>query len=85
MQESQLSDRQGRPEPFCFIFEDERFRTDERNVTPPEIREIVGGIPADIPLVLVLEDCTQRTLQEDEEIPLAPCPNLRRLPIFRRG
>jgi hypothetical protein len=85
MQEVQCGDRHSRPEPFCFLFEGDRFQTDDREVTPPEIRRIVGDIASDVPIVLCLDDATQKTLAEDEETALAPCPNFRRLPRFKRG
>lgn len=72
-------------EPFCFFFEQEKLSSHDRKLTPQEIRDIVGGIPPDIPILLCLEDGTKRTLQETEEVKLEPCPRLEHLPRFRRG
>ena len=41
---------------FCFILDKERYRTREAAVTPQQIRDIVGDIPCDVPIVLCLDD-----------------------------
>lgn len=74
-----------RPHAFCFLLDGERFRSRQKAVSPPEIREIVGGIGSDIPIVLCLEDGTQRTLPEDEEVRLERCRHFKKLPRFKRG
>lgn len=70
---------------FCFMFDGERHATDDRAVTPQEIRDIVGDVADDVPIVLVLDDGTQRTLSECDEVKLKHCRHFKRLPRFRRG
>ena len=70
---------------FCFVLDDEPYESEKRKVTPQDIRDIVGDIPSNVPIVLVNEDGTQQTLQEGDEIKLVDCEKFKRLPRFRRG
>lgn len=70
---------------FCFIFEDERFSSPKKALTPAEIRRIAGGISEDIPIVICKDDGKQETLPEGEKIKLENCKQFRRLPRFKRG
>ena len=71
--------------PFCFEFDGSNFKTEHSTVTAGQIRTIVGDVAPEVPIVQILEDGTQRTLSESEEVQLVVCIRFRRLPRFTRG
>jgi hypothetical protein len=72
-------------EEFCFEFDTKGYETKHHEVTPQQIREIVGGIASTVTIVEIMEDGTQRTLQEGQEVHLHRCSKFRKLPRFTRG
>ena len=85
-QEGHLHHEQGKE--YCFEFdtnnEAKKYETKLHEVTPERIREIVK-LPPGTAIVEILEDGTQRTLREGEEVHLHHCSKFRKLPRFTRG
>lgn len=69
---------------YCFEFDTKPYETEHHEVTPERIRKIVD-LPAGTVIVEILEDGTQKTLQEGEEVHLHHCSKFRKLPRFTRG
>jgi len=56
----------------------------EESLTVAQIKQI-GGVPADLPLLLLHEDGSEEQLADDQVIELKPGRRFARAPRFKRG
>jgi len=56
----------------------------DESLTVAQIKEI-GGVPADLPLLLLNEDGSEEALRDDMIIELKPGRRFARAPRFKRG
>jgi len=56
----------------------------QETLTVAEIKAI-GGVPADLPLLLLHDDGTEEVLRDDETVELKPGRRFARAPRFKRG
>ena len=69
---------------FIFFVDDNEFRIGAPTITGAEIMKL-AGIPAEVGLVLIEEDGTQRPVPPDEMIELKPGRRFKKAPRFKRG
>lgn len=69
---------------YSFEVDGREFQVDSPTVTGAEIMRL-AGIPPEQGLLLIEEDGTQRQMQPDEVIELAPGRRFKKRPHFRRG
>jgi len=68
---------------YFWVDEVEHIVQDE-SLTVAQIKEI-GGVPADLPLLLLNEDGSEEALRDDMIIELKPGRRFARAPRFKRG
>ncbi len=69
---------------FYFWVDGVEYIVDRESITVAEIKE-TGGVPADLPLLLLNDDGTEELLQDDMVIELKPGRRFARAPRFKRG
>lgn len=69
---------------FFFCFEGEDFEHPEPKITGAELFEATQT-PVEVGLIRILKDGTQELVEPCDVFALAPRPNFRRKPKFRRG
>ncbi len=82
LQETKISERAGQK--FFVNIEGTEHPWDKDTITTQEIR-ILGGLPADLPVIQESPEGTERTLAEDETITLQPGHRHGRAAKYRRG
>jgi hypothetical protein len=80
----QVHDQTQAGKKFYLWIEDREFGWDRETITVPEIREL-GNLPADLPVVEILPDNTERTLAENEIVELKPGHRFGKKIRFKRG
>ena len=69
---------------FFVDIEGTEYEWSKEMIAVSQIREL-GGLPRDLPVIEVLPDNTERTLQEDETITLKPGHLFGKKVRFKRG